>query len=122
MTTKKRIRLVNNPAALGYFGEDVDFTTVEVDCEKLYEATLPSLNPLKKEAVEHYVRECDEIYMPVLAMYESDDEPDIRFIDGRHTFITLYKNLRVRRLKVMVPQTQVRMFQRAIGWDRQPSA
>ena len=37
--------------------------------------------------------ECDEIYMPAL-VYETDDELAIRFIDGRHIFVTLYKNLR----------------------------
>jgi hypothetical protein len=117
MTTKRRIRLVGNSPALDYFGEDVDFAAVEVDCKKLYEITEPEINPLKKEAVERYISKRDELYMPVLAMYESgpDDRPNIRFIDGRHTFVTLYKDLRVRRMKVMVPQFQVGMFQRVVG-------
>lgn len=43
MTTKRRIRLVNNPIALSYSGKNVNFTTVEVDYEKLYAATLGSM-------------------------------------------------------------------------------
>jgi hypothetical protein len=113
MTNTRRIKLVDNPVAVGYLKED--FTTIEIDCEKLYEATQPELSFDKKKAVERYVHQCGEINKPVLVMYGSEEVRDIRFIDGRHTFVTLYENLSMRRLEVMVPETQVQMFQRAVG-------
>ena len=110
------VKLVDNPVSIGYLDED--FVNLEIDCKKLHDVTDRELNPLKLKAVSQYISSSQsavELYRPVLQIHNTGEGLSITFIDGRHTFATLYTNMGVKRLEIMVPKSQANLFKQMVG-------